>query len=149
MTRYIGKPCDKHPELGGIRLKSNGRCIACRNEKRHAQVRNKYHSDPEYREKYLARKADQKRRNYDYALHGQNYRARVSQRTPKWADMRKIEEIYRQRPEGFHVDHYYPLFGKTVSGLHVAENLRIIPQSENDSKGSKHPDEFYTFHKEI
>ena len=33
-TRYIGKVCDKHPELKGERLKRDYQCPACRNEKK-------------------------------------------------------------------------------------------------------------------
>ena len=36
-----------------------------------------------------------------------------------------------------HVDHEIPLRGKRVSGLHVAENLRVIPKLDNLSKGSR------------
>ena len=144
MTRYFGKVCEKHPELNGERLKSNSSCIACRNEKRHAQIRNKYRADPEFKEKYLSRKKEQKKRNYNPAFHTKNYRARRAQRMPRWANISEIEKVYSAAKEaGMTVDHYYPLFGKTVSGLHVAANLRVIPQSENDSKGNKHPDEFY------
>jgi hypothetical protein len=62
---------------------------------------------------------------------------RVRKATPLWADLDAIEKIYKQRKLGEHVDHIIPLKGKNVSGLHVAENLRIIPASENLKKRNK------------
>lgn len=56
------------------------------------------------------------------------------QRTPKWADLRAIREIYEARPAGFEVDHIIPLQGENVSGLHVAENLQYLRPGPNKSK---------------
>jgi hypothetical protein len=54
--------------------------------------------------------------------------------TPKWADLDKIKEIYRNRPEGYHVDHIIPLVSSRVCGLHVEHNLQYLPASENIRK---------------
>ncbi len=32
-TRYAGKVCSRHPELNGVRLLSNSRCVACNSDK--------------------------------------------------------------------------------------------------------------------
>lgn len=58
-------------------------------------------------------------------------------RTPAWADWDKIRWVYDNAPPGFEVDHILPLQGKFVSGLHVHENLRVLPKLENRQKHNK------------
>jgi hypothetical protein len=65
--------------------------------------------------------------------------------TPAWADEFIIGEAYhlaqlRQQICGgvWHVDHVVPLQGRTVCGLHVENNLRVIPGVENMRKGNRH-----------
>jgi hypothetical protein len=70
-----------------------------------------------------------------------------AKRTPSWLtpeDKWLIEEVYdlatkRTQATGvsWHVDHKYPLRGKTISGLHVPLNLQVILGSENSRKGNK------------
>lgn len=82
------------------------------------------------------------------AFYSSKWRKAAIQATPLWADLGAIRAVYQEcarisEETGIphHVDHFYPLRGKTVSGLHVVENLRIIPASENVRKHSKHPEE--------
>lgn len=75
------------------------------------------------------------------------YAAAKLNRTPKWLnefDLYVIKEIYdlairRTKIHGFmwHVDHIIPLKGKLVSGLHVPNNLQVIPATENLRKLNK------------
>ena len=41
---------------------------------------------------------------------------------------------------GYDVDHYYPLQGRAVSGLHVPSNLSVMRASDNRSKSNSHPE---------
>jgi len=53
---------------------------------------------------------------------------------PPWADLEKIKEIYKNCPEGHHVDHTIPLVSDKVCGLHVEANLQYLPALENLKK---------------
>lgn len=71
-------------------------------------------------------------------------RAKKLQATPKWATPFFITEAYRlamlrSKVMGFkwHVDHIVPLRSSIVCGLHVENNLRVIPASQNQSKGNR------------
>lgn len=66
------------------------------------------------------------------------YKTSKSQRTPPWANLEKVKEIYKNCPEGYHVDHIIPLNGVKVSGLHVENNLQYLLAKDNMSKGNKY-----------
>lgn len=81
--------------------------------------------------------------------HHMQRRATKLNATPPWADLQKIEYIYATARSisvktgvKVQVDHYFPLRGKTVCGLHTHENLRVITKAENKSKKNKHPDDW-------
>jgi len=77
-------------------------------------------------------------------------RARVLRQTPTWSDLDAIALIYLERERAtaetgaeYHVDHIVPLRGALVSGLHVAENLRVVRAEVNRHKSNQFkPGEF-------
>mgnify|MGYP003576639708 CR=1 FL=1 len=77
-------------------------------------------------------------------LRVKRYKVGKIQRSPAWADHQRIREIYEatlwiEKLTGnlHHVDHIVPLNGTNVCGLHVHQNLQILPASENCSKGNQ------------
>jgi hypothetical protein len=74
-------------------------------------------------------------------------RAAKKKRTPPWLTkdhMDAITALYNQaiwltKITGvqWHVDHIVPLNGGNVSGLHIPNNLQVIPAKENLKKGNK------------
>ena len=144
-TRYVGKVCAIHPELSGERLITQRKCVACHNLKSKTRHKIKRATDPNYRESnnaYFAsyastrRKIDPEYRAKKIELVSIRKIAKI-RRIPPWADLNKIREIYNEaRRRGLTVDHIIPLQGKTVSGLHVHNNLQLLPNSANSSKGN-------------
>ena len=75
------------------------------------------------------------------------YRNGKANRTPRWLTeddfwlMEQAYELAKLRTEmlGFQweVDHTIPLRGKLVSGLHVPDNLRVIPKTANRDKSNR------------
>ena len=103
-------------------------------------------NNPERRKAIKAKykKANRGKENF----HLSKRRAAKLLRTPKWLtadDLFIIEEAYhlaklRSNLTGiqYHVDHILPLQGKKVSGLHVPNNLQVIPAKLNLQKSNKH-----------
>ena len=103
------------------------------------------------------RKANPEKMNEYFKKYKQKHKARVNatnakrhadklKRTPSWLtkdDLWLIKEAYelaalRTKMFGFkwHVDHIVPLKGKRVSGLHIINNLQVIPGIENMKKNN-------------
>ncbi len=106
----------------------------------------------EYRKKYLEENTEKVKEWYQnnkdrVARNSAKRRARRLNATPLWLSdeqRTEIDVLYflcRMISEDtgveHHVDHIIPLKGKTVCGLHVPWNLRIVPKDINLKKNNK------------
>jgi hypothetical protein len=73
-------------------------------------------------------------------------RRRAGEAARLWGDQEKIDTLYdlartmtALMGEPYEVDHFYPMRGKAVCGLHVEANLRVITAKQNRSKSAAMP----------
>ena len=94
-------------------------------------------------EKVAAARLKQKTNGND-RIKAARRRASKKNATPAWADLELIRDVYIEAQYmQMDVDHIYPLKGKTVCGLHVWENLQLLPKTINIKKGNRMPTEEY------
>lgn len=69
---------------------------------------------------------------------------RMAQATPGWVDWDAVTQMYAdaarlswQTGVKHHVDHIVPIKGRNVCGLHVQNNMRVIPALLNRQKSNK------------
>lgn len=92
-------------------------------------------------ERYKKRHRENPEQNREWVA---RYRARKGLATPAWANRASILQIYRLASLAtaatgvpHEVDHFVPLHGGNVCGLHVSENLLVVPWWENREKSNK------------
>ena len=137
ISAYTKEKWAKNKDNKEFRDKEKARCLAW------------YHANFEkIKEKKYARDKEWRSRNKGIINFHTNkrYTAR-KQRLPKWIteeNKLQIKAMYMlasslTKATGieWHVDHIIPLQGKTVSGLHVPENLQVIQGSLNNRKRNK------------
>ena len=95
--------------------------------------RNGKEKQSKYRKEYIKRPGVKESINARF----HKRRAQKLKAIPKWCNLEKIKEIYKNCPKGHHVDHIIPLQGENVSGLHVENNLQYLTARENVIKGNK------------
>lgn len=128
---YYKKDPERQKKLNLKRIRENP-------DKHSKYNRDKYNSDPKwkqtkkiYGEKYAKLHFNKKR------AQSAKRRCAKLKRTPKWANLKEIKNIYDNCPKGMVVDHIIPLQGKLVSGFHVEYNLQYLTPKENSEKGTK------------
>jgi hypothetical protein len=155
-TQYFtGRACIKG-HIAARRAKT-GECLKCRKTYLSKWLKDnpnkiKQYSATQYL-KYESEKHKWQARNKKYAATHKDkvnaktvaYQLAKANRVPLWADKEKIKELYKkavlksiETGIQWHVDHIVPLRGKLVSGLHVPENLRVIPGIENVKKANRY-----------
>lgn len=95
-----------------------------------------------YRHSNIEDARDRSKRHYidnkpDYLARNKAREAYKKQALPAWSNIRAIRAFYNNCPNGFHVDHIYPLNSDWVCGLHVIENLQYLTAQENLVKGNR------------
>ena len=152
MGKYIGKICKLHPELNGERFESNNKCVRCCYDRS-----NRFRATEDQRKRMREYQRTKECKGGDYyesklernkRWHGQNrewFRERGAARRKLGGSFlqfnNELRLIYKNRPEGHHVDHIIPLKGidkvtgqHVVCGLHVPWNLQYMPSSDNITK---------------
>lgn len=116
-----------------------------RNKEKYQALGKIRRSTEEYREKHRIKILESYYRDKS-GFFARNAKRKASKlkATPVWSDLVEIRNIYKlsvlmSNSSGlkYHVDHILPLQGKSVCGLHIPSNLRIIPQVDNLSKNNK------------
>jgi hypothetical protein len=106
-------------------------CKECDSISRHVRYTlNKKECNDSSKKHYYANK-------HLYVAKKAKYKASKLMATPKWANQIAIKEIYKNCPEGYHVDHIVPLQHPLVCGLHCEFNLQHLTAHDNLSKGNK------------
>ena len=137
------KPDNIKPHMTHInRFYTNGHRICKDCEKVRNARKNPYNNPRRY-----GPNADPKARS-TYSICGARSRAERLLRYPSWISKqqeRQIKALYDLRDKlnkchekpYWHIDHIMPLVGKEVSGLHMPENLQLVPSHINLSKSNQ------------
>lgn len=129
---FTGKTC-KRGHLAK-RFVSDKTCIECRKQWQEANLDKRREKDRRWQE------ANPDKHNAKEARR----RATKKSATPSWANQEEIKYFYTKSKEleqltgvKHHVDHIYPLKSDFLCGLHVENNLQVLPAVENCSKNNR------------
>jgi hypothetical protein len=123
----------KHYELHKEKNQQRSRNYKARSKEHLAEYNKQYRQDnpAAFLEYNALRRSARKERTPGWLTEADRHSIRVKYLEARWMSQRT----------GFKhvVDHFYPLRGEHVSGLHVPANLRVIPERENGKKNNRLP----------
>ena len=136
----------KKNALHGVRSQCKG-CIATWRKTRNADAKEtdklthkEWYSKNKVRLARLSKSWTQANKDSVYARNKARKR-KLKVCTPPWANMESIRTEYKLAQwcsdvmkTPYHVDHIIPIKGNNVCGLHVENNLRVIPAVDNIRK---------------
>jgi hypothetical protein len=134
---------DRYKELNKERIATSNKIYRETNRRRVRESQQRY-KESNYDKVLEASREYRTRNRHKYAAYSSRRRAAEKQAQPSWLDkddLKRIELVYGLRElksfvtrQEYEVDHIVPLRGKTVCGLHVPWNLRVIPKIDNRKK---------------
>lgn len=114
------------------------------NKERHARSVKKWREENRQRAADIRRKWESRNREKVCAKTALRKASKL-RATPAWCDLSAIQDFFDAAAafrmytgQEYHVDHIVPLRGKTVCGLHVPNNLQVLPATENARKGNRY-----------
>lgn len=130
---FVCRACKKINVPAASFNQAVGECIACISKR-----------EAESREKSLRRHRIERLSGADTAVKRRQRMSALAK--PQWRNHKEIRKVYKaaraktvETGIPHHVDHYYPIQGDWCCGLHVHQNLRVLPVRENSQKCNSHP----------
>ena len=149
ITYSTGVACSKGHVVD--RYTSTGQCTTCLaliySSEEQKLKRQDYRYITKDKKAAYDKEFDKNNKEYRSALKSENRAKRINRKASWYNELTRFvfeEAIHlaalRKNVTGYawHVDHVIPLNGKLVSGLHVWNNLAVIPAAQNMSKGNRY-----------
>lgn len=90
-----------------------------------------------HREQKLANARKWTKANPSFVLEKRARRRAVALQATLKGYSKELKAVYKNRPEGYHVDHIIPLNHPDVCGLHVPWNLQYLTAKDNIKKSNR------------